>query len=207
MKKGETFKTLTCLQQSAMHGALELLQGNHREPSPEWEAQAVRVIYELGAALSAEPAPSAEYQSERLTSVSAQNQGEIVMQWSDDGLIWCDGEEHEIASARCEGYTTRILYRAPPEQPQGKPVGYISKRALDKLVTHPMSSACIDGYAMYKNSIALYSHTEQQPPPISDGTTSDKYRAELYDEVWQRARDMGFENVTEALAKLKEVSN
>ncbi|WP_282362921.1 hypothetical protein [Pseudomonas sp. PS01297] len=89
-----------------------------------------------------------------------------------------------------------------PEQPQGKPVGYISQKALDKLVTYPMSSACIDGYAMYKNSIALYSHPEQQPPPISDGTTSDKYRAELYDEVWQKARDMGFANVTDALEKL-----
>lgn len=116
MKKGEINKPLTSLQQSAMHGALELLQGDHREPSPEWEAQAVRVIYELGAALSAEQASSAEYQGERPTSVPAKNQGEIVMQWSDDGLIWCDGEEHEIVSARCEGYTTRILYRNPPER-------------------------------------------------------------------------------------------
>lgn len=35
-----------------------------------------------------------------------------------------------------------------------------------------------------------------------DGTTSDKYRAELYDEVWQRARDMGYANVTMALDDL-----
>lgn len=94
-----------------------------------------------------------------------------------------------------------------PEKLQGKPVGYISQKALDKLVTHPMSSACIDGYARYKNSMALYSHPELQPLPISGGTTSDKYRAELYDEVWQKARDMGFANVTEALARLKQVSN
>lgn len=40
------------------------------------------------------------------------------------------------------------------------------------------------------------------PAPVADGTTSDKYRAELYDEVWQKARDMGFNNVTDALAKL-----
>ena len=33
-------------------------------------------------------------------------------------------------------------------------------------------------------------------------TTSDKYRAELYDEVWQKAKDMGFGNVTMALAEL-----
>jgi hypothetical protein len=35
-----------------------------------------------------------------------------------------------------------------------------------------------------------------------EGTTSNKYRAELYDEVWQRAREMGFENVTMALSEL-----
>lgn len=31
-----------------------------------------------------------------------------------------------------------------------------------------------------------------------------KYKSELYDEVWQKARDMGFANVTMALAKLSE---
>lgn len=35
------------------------------------------------------------------------------------------------------------------------------------------------------------------------GTTSDQYRAELYDEVWQKARDMGYGNVTEALIALE----
>ena len=33
-------------------------------------------------------------------------------------------------------------------------------------------------------------------------TTSDRYRADLYDEVWQRARDMGYGNVTMALEDL-----
>lgn len=46
---------LTSLQRVAMHGAMELLTGNHREPSPEWEKQATRVIYELGAALTTAP--------------------------------------------------------------------------------------------------------------------------------------------------------
>lgn len=59
MKKAEINKPLTSPQLRAMHGALELLQGDHREPSPEWEAQAVRVIYELQAVLSAQPAPLA----------------------------------------------------------------------------------------------------------------------------------------------------
>lgn len=39
---------------------------------------------------------------------------------------------------------------------------------------------------------------------ITEGTTSDKYKAELYDEVWQKARDMGFANVTDALAELEK---
>ena len=37
------------------------------------------------------------------------------------------------------------------------------------------------------------------------GTTSDKYRAELYDEVWQKARDMGYGNVTDALVELERM--
>jgi hypothetical protein len=41
--------------------------------------------------------------------------------------------------------------------------------------------------------------------PTADGTTSDKYRAELYDEVWQRARDMGYGNVTDALVELERM--
>lgn len=35
-----------------------------------------------------------------------------------------------------------------------------------------------------------------------EGTTGYKYRAELYDEVWQKARDMGYGNVTMALDDL-----
>lgn len=37
----------------------------------------------------------------------------------------------------------------------------------------------------------------------ANGTTSDRYRAELYDEVWEKARDMGYGNVTMALAALE----
>ncbi len=42
-------------------------------------------------------------------------------------------------------------------------------------------------------------------PPATDqptGTKSDQYRAELYDEVWEEARALGFGNVTEALSAL-----
>ncbi|MEA8592243.1 hypothetical protein PZT57_26715 [Pseudomonas aeruginosa] len=38
-----------------------------------------------------------------------------------------------------------------------------------------------------------------------DGTTSNKYKAELYDEVWQKARVLGFSNVTMALDALHKV--
>lgn len=34
-------------------------------------------------------------------------------------------------------------------------------------------------------------------------SSSDRYRAELYDEVWQKSRDMGYGNVTEALLALE----
>lgn len=43
----------------------------------------------------------------------------------------------------------------------------------------------------------------EQPAPVTQSTSSDQYKAELYDEVWQKARDMGFANVTDALEKLK----
>ena len=46
----------------------------------------------------------------------------------------------------------------------------------------------------------LYTRPAEQP---DTGTSSDKYKAELYDEVWQLARDMGFGNVTDALMKLR----
>lgn len=43
------------------------------------------------------------------------------------------------------------------------------------------------------------------PPADNQGTAGDKYRAELYDEVWQKARDMGYGNVTEALVALERL--
>lgn len=52
-----------------------------------------------------------------LPSPTEQPQGKPVLQWSDDGLLWSDGEEHEMASARAEGYKTRTLYFYPDEQP------------------------------------------------------------------------------------------
>lgn len=44
---------------------------------------------------------------------------------------------------------------------------------------------------------------DQLRTELGDGTTGNKYRAELYDEVWQKARDMGYGNVTMALSTLE----
>lgn len=49
----------------------------------------------------------------------------------------------------------------------------------------------------------LKRHLAQQTAP--QGTTSDKYRAELYDEVWEKARSMGYSNVTDALVELERM--
>lgn len=40
----------------------------------------------------------------------------------------------------------------------------------------------------------------------AEGTRSDKYRAELYDEVFETARDMGYGNVTDALVALERLN-
>lgn len=36
-------------------------------------------------------------------------------------------------------------------------------------------------------------------------TSSDQYRAELYDEVWQKARGLGYANVTDAMVDLERI--
>lgn len=47
--------------------------------------------------------------------------------------------------------------------------------------------------------------SDELSAPPTNGTTSDRYRAELYDEVWQKARDMGYGNVTNALVELERM--
>lgn len=48
------------------------------------------------------------------------------------------------------------------------------------------------------------SAAQAQGESVAHGTNSDKYKAELYDEVWQKARSLGFSNVTDALASLEK---
>lgn len=59
--------------------------------------------------------------------------------------------------------------------------------------------------AMFAKNNATVVTSPPAPVALDDSTTSDKYRAELYDEVWQKARDMGFANVTDALERLDNI--
>lgn len=58
-----------------------------------------------------------------------------------------------------------------------------------------VNGACADGLVNLLPEI-------QAAAQLQAGTRGDQYRAELYDEVWQQARAMGYANVTEALAAL-----
>lgn len=57
-------------------------------------------------------------------------------------------------------------------------------------------------YDIWEALCERFGQPAEQPAPIS--STSDKYKAELYDEVWQLARDMGFGSVTDALMQMKK---
>ncbi|WP_350404542.1 hypothetical protein ABCR88_11110 [Pseudomonas sp. W17] len=99
----------------------------------------------------------------------------------------------------------RALLAKPAEQGQGEPVAwdiywtdngdfYFTLRNKERLFKYTDDADF--------RVVPLYTRPAEQPEPIS--STSDKYKAELYDEVWQLARDMGFGNVTDALMKLKK---
>lgn len=94
-----------------------------------------------------------------------------------------------------EANTLRALLAKPAEQHQGEPVVYRCRHSENE----PWFFSDKPGYWEWQ---PLYTRPAEQPAPVS--SSSDKYKAELYDEVWQLARDMGFGNVTDALMKLKK---
>lgn len=61
--------------------------------------------------LAAAPAPPQPIYDE------AKEQYVPVMQWSDDGVNWMDGQPNEIESARSYGWQTRTLYSKAPDIP------------------------------------------------------------------------------------------
>ncbi|WP_377706268.1 hypothetical protein ACFMKY_18110 [Pseudomonas protegens] len=96
----------------------------------------------------------------------------------------------------------RALLAKPAEQPRGEPVAYITVDNPSGRGNEYSFDWAIAAEDLPEGEHKLYTRPAEQPEPIS--STSDKYKAELYDEVWQLARDMGFGNVTDALMKLKK---
>lgn len=136
---------------------------------------------------------------------TAQNQGEPVAVMYADGSVLTKAECGSAFDICCKVETP--LYTRPAEQPQGEPIyqvmyrgdgggGWcdVEKDSYDMKVPHPK----------HWETRIVYTRPAEQPEPIS--STSDKYKAELYDEVWQLARDMGFGNVTDALMKLERTT-
>lgn len=87
------------------------------------------------------------------------------------------------------------------DQPRGEPVYMV--RTHGSCCWEEVGSGSLEDFQSMPEKYelrALYTRPAEQPPT---STTSDKYKAELYDEVWQLARGMGYGNVTDALMKLQ----
>lgn len=93
----------------------------------------------------------------------------------------------------------------------------MSATSVDELFDEPAAErkciTCQDSGIVGHSDICPQCETTWQPAAeqsapgeVEYSTTSDQYRAELYDEVWQRARDMGYCNVTDALAALAQLA-
>lgn len=136
-----------------------------------------------------------------------QYQGEpVAMVRTHGSVCWEEitGESLELCQAQPEEYEVRTLYTHPAEQPEN----VVDLDALDwaEIQKAAGESPWIPPEYSRSDWVSdvcrfLRDTPAEQPEPVSP--TSDQYRAELYDEVWQLARDMGFGNVTDALMKLK----
>lgn len=93
----------------------------------------------------------------------------------------------------------------------------LNKLSVKQIMLDVVPGSDGEGLEIYAESVddvvrhfdKLIDQVEQQAREIErfeaqagSGTRSNKYRAELYDEVWESARSMGFSNVTEALREL-----
>lgn len=90
----------------------------------------------------------------------------------------------------------------PGAKPQAEPVYMV--RTHGSCCWEEVGSGSLEDFQSMPDEYelrALYTRPAEQLKPVS--STSDKYKAELYDEVWQLAKDMGFGNVTDALMKLQ----
>ncbi|MFJ2455409.1 hypothetical protein ACIOWK_27355 [Pseudomonas protegens] len=125
-------------------------------------------------------------------SLSTKHQGEPMAVMYADGSVLTKAECGIAFDICCKVETP--LYTRPAAQPQCEPVAYRCRHSENE----PWFFSDKPGYWECQ---PLYTRPAEQTAPIS--SSSDKYKAELYDEVWQLARGMGFGNVTDALMKLQ----
>lgn len=106
--------------------------------------------------------------------------------------------------------------------------GHLLAGKIDALLSAPMADALANQVSELREILAHYVNAsaggERVPSetqaaaeialagqlagnPRVDGTTSERYRAELYDEVWRKARVMGFANVISALEALERLGD
>ncbi|MGR4042862.1 hypothetical protein [Pseudomonas sp. 910_21] len=138
-----------------------------------------------GLALSKEEASVSEQLRALLAKPAADVDSE---QW------WADTPDGEPALVTRVGSLTKWW---------GEPVGFVPEFQVDNFLAGRgrSFSVCPPQWSDTARDMPLYTRPAEQPEPIS--STSDKYKAELYDEVWQLARGMGYGNVTDALMKLQ----
>lgn len=114
---------------------------------------------------------------------------------------------HDLARALNDRLLSPLQLLAMPAeylaaaQPQGEPIYQLEYLGEGGGGWNDVDKETYDNSAPIKSYRGRIVYAEQ-PAPVS--STSDKYKAELYDEVWQKARDMGFGNVTDALMKLEK---
>ncbi|WAK44829.1 hypothetical protein [Pseudomonas phage PseuP_224] len=145
---------------------------------------------------------------------------ETNAQWRDGVRI---GSHEDIAHEKdCWAEHLRTLLAKPAEQHQSEPILIqavaVTRQSddgmyLEWLLEGGISEMESPGQVLFAmpeandlcdedGSAEIYTRPAEQPEPIS--SESDQYKAELYDEVWQLARDMGYGNVTDALMQLKK---
>lgn len=96
----------------------------------------------------------------------------------------------------------RALLAKPAEQHQAEPVYMV--RTHGSCCWEEVGSGSLEDFQSMPEEYELRALYTQPGAQLDTETTSDKYKAELYDKVWQLARDMGFGNVTDALMKLNK---
>lgn len=108
---------------------------------------------------------------------------------------------YNLGSVQWAGWQARAsLAVSVPEGWKLVPVG------LTNDMRAAMMSAKGSLFDVYRATISAAPTAPTAPTVKTEqGTTSDQYRAELYDEVWQKARDMGYGNVTDALVELERL--